>query len=135
MHTQHGLRIPETVTGANMGWNQNFLALRPSAAKVLAIAWQKKTGEILHERGIDPAAAGTVLEEAFRATVAESSSLPVRDKVYRRLTLHLAVTLMAAYHPYGESIDDRVRPMNWTDSVWNRYLLLLKRHGLEFKFS
>lgn len=118
-----------------MEWNQNFLVLRPSAATVFVIAWQKKTAKLLQERGTDPADVGTVLGEAFEATLTESSSLPVRDKVYRNLTLHLAVTLMATYHPYGKGIDNRVRPMGWTDSVWNRYLLLLKRHGLEFKFS
>lgn len=135
VHTQHGLRVPKPVTGANMEWNQNFLVLCPSAATVFAIAWQKKTAGLLQERGVDPSNVSTVLEEAFKATVTESSSLPVRDKVYRNLILHLAVTLMAAYHPYGKGIDNRVRPMGWTDSVWNRYLLLLKRHGLEFKFS
>jgi hypothetical protein len=118
-----------------MEWNQNFLVLRPSAAKVLAVAWQKKAAGLLQERGIDPSNANTVLGEAFEATVAESSSLPVRDKVFRNLTLHLAITLMAAYHPYGKGIDNRMRPMGWTDTVWNRYLLLLKRHGLEFKYT
>jgi len=134
-HTQYSLSVPKPVIGANMEWNQNFLVLRPSAATVLAIAWQKKAAGLLQERGIDPSNVSTVLGEAFTATVKESSSLPVRDKVYRDLTLHLAVTLMAAYHPYGKDIDNRLRPMGWSDGVWDRYLRLLKQHGLEFKFS
>ena len=116
-----------------MEWNQRFLVLRPSAAKVFAITWQKNVAELLKVRGFDPADATPVLREAFEVTVARSSSLPVRDDAYRMITLHCAVMLLANYHPHGRHIDKDLRPFGG-DRVLSRYLKVLRRHGLEMMF-
>lgn len=115
-------------------WSPDFLALRPSAAKVFAIAWHKKATALLEERKIS-AINSEILQEAFQKTFNESSSLPVRDQICRLLTLHCAVLLLANYHPHGKDVDKSVRPMRWSDSIWNRYLKMLHQHGLEMKID
>ena len=115
-------------------WDQRFSVLRPSAAKVFAIAWQKRITALLQERGSDILSVELV-QEAFKATLAESSSLPVRDKQYRLVTLHCAMDLLAVYHPYGSILDRTLKSRGWTDSTYGRYYSLLRRHGLEFSFA
>ena len=113
-------------------WNPIFLTLPPSAAKVFAIAWEKKIVALLEERGLQTPN-GEVLEEAFKVTVEKSSSLPVRDFEYRLLTLHCAISLLASYHFYGETIDSSLKPCGWSDEVYNRYFRLHRRHGIKFQ--
>lgn len=112
-------------------WSPNFLVLRPSAAKVFAIEWQKRITALLEERK-NQEVNSEVLQESFKTTVEESSSLPVRDHVYRLITLHCAVFLLAFYHLYGDTIDTKVKAYGWADTTYGRYFRLLRRHGIGF---
>lgn len=115
-------------------WDQRFLALRPSAAKVFAIAWQRKIDDLLRQQGSE-ALDGELLYKAFTVTVEESSSLPIRDKVYRLITLRCAISLLALYHPHGNTVDRTERARGWSDQIWGRYLSLLRRHGIVISYS
>jgi hypothetical protein len=116
-----------------MQWSPSFLTLRPSAAKVFAIAWQMKISIMLQERGLDTKQASSVREEAFEAAIADSSSLPVRDQVSRITALHCARLLMAYHHPYGQGINTTVVSFHWSNNDYVRYLSVLRRHGLSIE--
>lgn len=115
-------------------WDQCFLVLQPSAAKVFAVAWLKKVEELLKERGSEIPDA-ELLREAFKVTYEKSSSLPVKDQRYRLVTLYCVLDLFGVYHPYGSMVDRTVKARGWSDSTWDIYLRLLRRHGLEFNFG